>query len=96
MTIIDLSQYGPIVSNEAVAKKIYDQIVEALRNGVVTIDMKGIKLMATFCSKQIFGCLYTNLGGEVFYEKIHVQNASENVKKTIGIGIEMTLANVNK
>lgn len=95
MITIDLSSYGPIIGNETVAKKIYDQIADALQKDEVIIDMQGIKLMATFCSKQIFGCLYTSLGGEVFYEKVHVLNATDNVKKTIGVGIEMTLSDTD-
>lgn len=91
MSTIDLTQYGPIIGNETIAKKIFDLILTAVQTDTVEIDMKGIKLMATFCAKQIFGGLYNSLGGERFYKSIIIINASENVKKTIGIGIEMSL-----
>lgn len=91
MSTIDLTQYGPIIGNEAIAQKIFDLIFTAVQKEAVEIDMKGIKLMATFCAKQIFGGLYNALGGERFYKNIIILNASDNVKKTIGIGIEMSL-----
>lgn len=91
MNTIDLTQYGPIIGNETIAKKIFDIILAEAQIGEVEIDMKGIKLMATFCAKQIFGGLYNSLGGERFYKHVTIINASDNVKKTIGIGIEMSL-----
>ena len=96
MTTIDLSDYGPIISDESIAKKIHALILEAGEHGEVIIDMKGIRLMATFCAKQIFGCLYVHLGGEKFYHNIHVVNATENIKKTIGVGVEMSISQVKK
>lgn len=92
MTTIDLSGYGPIISDELVAKEIYELILNSAENEEVTIDMRGVRLMATFCAKQIFGGLYITLGGERFYQNVHVMNATENIKKTIGIGIEMSLS----
>lgn len=91
MIAIDLSQYGPIIGNETVAQRIYDLILVEVQKGSVEINMYGVKLMATFCAKQIFGGLYNALGGELFYKRISIINATDNVKKTIGIGIEMSL-----
>lgn len=88
---IDLSEYGPVIGDSVVASEIYHKIYSVVRNTSVVIDMAGVKLMATFCAKQIFGKLYLELGPNDFYDKIQIKNASDNIKTTIGIGIETSL-----
>lgn len=86
---IKLDQYGPIISDKAIGDEIYSKISDALeKKESVTIDFTGIKSMATFCAKQIFGRIYLELTPTVFFEKLILKNALEDVKLIIKIGIQ--------
>jgi hypothetical protein len=86
---IKLVQYGPIISDKAIGDEIYSKISDALaKKESVTIDFTGIKSMATFCAKQIFGRIYLELTPTVFFEKLILKNALEDVKLIIKIGIQ--------
>lgn len=92
MKIINLQGYAPIISDNNSGEEILNEISEALKtNEVISIDMKGIKSMATFSAKQIFGKLYMDLGPENFFNRIEIENASDNIKTIIRIGIEGVL-----
>jgi len=89
MNIIDLSKYAPIISDEVSGSEILAQVQEALESEkIICIDMNDIKSMATFCSKQIFGKLYKEMGPEDFFNRIEIKNAKDNIKTIIRIGIE--------
>jgi len=86
---IQLSDYGSIISDKQIGEKIYHTLSSALKKGVlVEIDFQGIKSMATFCAKQIFGALYLELTPPVFFEKIEMKNVSEDLKLIIKMGIQ--------
>lgn len=92
MKIINLQGYAPIISDNNSGEEILNEITETLKtNEVICIDMKGIKSMATFSAKQIFGKLYLDLGPEKFFNRIEIENASDNIKTIIRIGIEGVL-----
>lgn len=92
---IKLEQYGPIISDKIVGEEIYQRISEALsKSEKVIIDFSGIKSMATFCAKQIFGKLYLNLSAEIFFEKLILKNALDDVKLIIKIGIQNAIEEI--
>ncbi|MDD2577072.1 MAG: STAS-like domain-containing protein [Bacteroidales bacterium] len=89
MKTIDLSIYSPIISEQKISATILNNIKDTLKEeDIITIDMSGIKSMATFCAKQIFGGLYKELGSENFFKRIEIKNATDNVKTIIIISIE--------
>ena len=89
MKVIDLNSYGPIIGSKSVGEEIYVLIKGELgRHDVVTIDIAGIKSMATFCAKQIFGKLYIELGSKLFFEKIIIKGADADLRTIIQIGIQ--------
>ncbi|MCU0438170.1 MAG: STAS-like domain-containing protein [Raineya sp.] len=92
MNNLELKEFGTIISSETIGKDIYDLIKKTINNNEeVIIDMTGIKSMATFCAKQIFGKLYIELGAEKFYNLISIKNATDDIKTIIQIGIENAL-----
>ncbi|WP_242929175.1 STAS-like domain-containing protein [Pontibacter vulgaris] len=92
MKTINLNRYSPIISDKIAGDEIYSTIINELsRNDAVSIDLDGIKSMATFCAKQIFGKLYLELGPNTFFQKIALRNASNDVKTIIKIGIQNAL-----
>lgn len=92
MKSINLQNYAPIISDNNSGEEILNEIMESLKtNEVISIDMKGVKSMATFSAKQIFGKLYSDLGPENFFNRIEIINASDNIKTIIRIGIEGVL-----
>ncbi|KOY86046.1 hypothetical protein AD998_07710 [bacterium 336/3] len=99
MKHLELKTFGVIISTETIGRDIYNLINESIStdnesistDNEVIIDMDGIKSMATFCAKQIFGRLYIELGAEKFYTKISIKNATDDIKTIIQIGIENAL-----
>ncbi len=92
MKTINLQDYAPIISDNNSGEEILNSILESLKtNEVICIDMNGIKSMATFSAKQVFGKLYLDLGPENFFNRIEILNASDNIKTIIRIGIEGVL-----
>jgi hypothetical protein len=92
MRTVSLTKYGPIISDKAVGDQISSEIESQLAaDPVVQIDLEGIKSMATFCAKQVFGRLYLALGSESFYDKIKIINATEDLKLLIRMGIQNAL-----
>lgn len=89
MKIISLKEFSPIISDKQSGDKIYRMIKNFNPDSaVVGVDMGGIKSMATFCAKQIFGRLYLELTPAVFYSNVKIINASEDVKLIIKLGIQ--------
>ena len=71
MKTLNLNTFGPIIGSKSVGEEIYTLIKKSLEDtDVLTIQIDGIKSMATFCAKQIFGRLYLDLGSESFFERI--------------------------
>lgn len=96
MKTLDLTEYGPIVGDKSVGDEIYNKIKTELEdNAKVVIDLNNIKSMATFCAKQIFGRLYIELGSEMFFDKITLKGADDDLKTIIQIGIQSALEEVD-
>jgi hypothetical protein len=92
MKKIDLTEYGPVISDKEIGNKIYQSIKSILNeNEQVEIDLGAIKSMATYCSKQIFGNLYVDFGSQKFYDKVYLKNANNDIKTIINIGIQHAL-----
>ncbi len=92
MKNINLDDFGPIISTKESGGKILKIITENLKaDNKVSLDLKKIRSMATFCAKQIFGKLYVTLGAEKFFENIEVVNASDDLKSIIKIGIQSAI-----
>lgn len=92
MKTISLNPYGPIIGSKTIGDEIYQLIKKELsKNEVVVIEIDGIKSMATFCAKQIFGKLYIELGSQAFFEKINIKGADDDMKTIIQIGIQHAL-----
>ncbi len=92
MKTIILDKYGPIISTKESGNEILDLIKKSLKNNQnIQIDLKKIRSMATFCAKQIFGNLYINMDNEVFFERIEILNASDDLKSIIKIGIQSAI-----
>jgi hypothetical protein len=90
--IIEIKKFGLIVSDQDSGKVIYDEIksqIEAHQKCIV--DFHNVKSMATYNAKQIFGKLYLELGSAVFFDKIEIRNASEDLKLIIRLGIQSAL-----
>lgn len=92
MISLDLSKYGPIISDKQTGEEIFDLINGHLSNDQkVSIKLDGIRSMATFCAKQIFGRIYLTYGSEAFFDKIQLKGASDDLKMIIKIGIQSAL-----
>lgn len=90
--IIDLTEYGPIISDKETGEEIYNKINEVLKSQhTIIINLDSILSMATFCAKQIFGKLYLELSPTVFFERIKIQNANDDIKLIINMGIHSAL-----
>lgn len=93
---IELKKYGVIISDQNSGKVIFDKIKETLElQDKCIVDFKDVKSMATYNAKQIFGKLYIELGSNVFFEKIEIKNASEDLKLIIRLGIQSALEDKN-
>lgn len=92
MKEINLDKYSPIISDKGIGDEIFNLIKKELEvQEVVSLDMSRIKSMATFCAKQIFGKLYMEIGSEAFFNKLHIKNASDDLKVIIKVGIQNAL-----
>lgn len=92
MKEIKLESYGPIVSSKTVGDEIYTLINAKLANeNKILVNLDGIKSMATFCAKQIFGKLYVDLGSQQFFDRISLKGADNDLKTIIQIGIQNAL-----
>ena len=89
MKEISLTQYGPIISIKTIGDEIYNMIKSSLNREIkISINLEGIKSMATFCAKQIFGKLYIELGSQEFFDRISLKGADNDLKTIIQIGIK--------
>lgn len=89
---ISLDEFAPIISSKESGSRIYNLIKDSTpQENEVTIDMRNIKSMATYCAKQIFGRLYVELGQNIFSKNIIIKNASDNVRLIIQLGIRFAI-----
>lgn len=84
---INLADYGSNITNEIIGEEIYNRIVQNIEADIIELNFNGIKVMTTFCAKQIFGRLLHELGSEVFFKKFSFINADDNIQYIISVGI---------
>lgn len=90
---IDLSQYAPVISSDEKADEILSIIRQHLHeDGEIIVDFSGIRIISTKCAKRVLGTLYGELGSSLFFSKIIIENASDNVRPSLNDGIESYLA----
>lgn len=85
--IISLSAFGANITNDIIGNLIYESIKKNIDNELIEIDFTGVRVMTTFCAKQIFGRLLSELGSGVFFQKFSFVNADDNIQYIISIGI---------
>lgn len=89
MKKIELIKFGTMITSNTVGTDIYNLIKQNLNTeDEIEIDILGVKSMATFCAKQIFGALYIDLGSSNFFKRIIITGADEDLKTIIEIGIQ--------
>ncbi len=90
------ADYSQIIGDTSLGERILNDINVLLDSGNdIEIDMDGVKTMATFCSKQIFGSICLKLGEENFYNRVIIKNASDSLKASIRLGILYALNGKN-
>lgn len=90
--IVDLKEFGPIISTQEKGEKMYSKISKALaKDNILEIDFKNVISMATFCAKQVFGKLYLELSSEVFFQRLKFKNTSKDIQLIIKMGIQSAL-----
>ena len=88
-----LASYGPVISDDNVGTKIYNDINNLLVNDdIVVVDFSGIIAMTTYCAKEIFGQLCKNLTRAIYQKRIQLENASDDIQFIISRGIESAIA----
>ncbi len=90
---IDLSKYAPVISNDEKADEILSTIRQHLSENAeeIIIDFSSIRIISTKCAKRILGTLYGELGAPLFFSRIIIENASDNVRPSLNDGIESYL-----
>ena len=67
---IKLLNYGKIISNDELGKKVVDEIHLLLKeSNKIVIDFLGVQGITLYNAKQIFGELYLKLGSGDFFQK---------------------------
>ena len=89
---IDLTKYGPIISDKELGEEIYNLLNNSLKsNSIIEVNFDNVISMATFCAKQIFGKLYVDLGAELFFNNIKFLNVNDDLKIIIKMGIQSAI-----
>lgn len=97
MKTIVVKKFGSIISDKETGNALLGELKQGLKeNDEIIIDLEGVISMATFCSKQIFGSLYLELGAEIFFNKIKFTRGTNDVLAIIKIGIQSALEEVEK
>ncbi|MFA6151451.1 MAG: STAS-like domain-containing protein [Chitinophagaceae bacterium] len=87
-----LKDFGAIISDQTSGDLIYNKIKEILsKNENCIVDFDNVKSMATFNAKQIFGRLYLELGSDVFFQKLQLENVSDDLRLIIRLGIQSAI-----
>ena len=85
---IKLLNYGKIISNDELGKKVVDEIHLLLKeSNKIVIDFLGVQGITLYNAKQIFGELYLKLGSGDFFKRIQLKNISSNLEYIIQLGI---------
>ena len=85
---IKIQDFGNNITNEIIGEQIYLKIKENLSSDEIELDFQKVRVMTTFCAKQIFGRLLKELGQEMFFRKLSFVRADDNIKYIISIGVE--------
>ena len=86
---IKLLNYGKIISNDELGKKVVDEIHLLLKeSNKIVIDFLGVQGITLYNAKQIFGELYLKLGSGDFFKRIQLKNISSNLEYIIRLGIQ--------
>lgn len=97
MNTILVKDFGSIISDKETGNSLLKELKTGLKeNSEIIVDLEGVISMATFCSKQVFGSLYLELGPEVFFNKIKFTKATDDVLAIIKIGIQNALEEFKK
>ncbi len=89
---INLKKNWYIISDKDSREIINKEIKKVLeKHQRCIIDFQQIKSMATYNAKQIFGSLYLELGSEIFFERIEIKNATNDLKLIIRLGIQSAI-----
>lgn len=89
MNKYEMRSHGPVMTNEAVAKDVFQKIMDMNPQvNQVIVDMGGIITMTTQCVKAIFVRLYQELGYSLYYQNIIIENKTDTVSKLISTSIE--------
>ncbi|WP_195426816.1 STAS-like domain-containing protein [Odoribacter splanchnicus] len=97
MKTIIVKNFGSIISDKETGYSLLEELKKSLKGSdEIILDLEGVISMATFCSKQVFGSLYLELGAEMFFSKIKFKNATNDVLAIIKIGIQSALEEFDK
>ncbi|MCX4291169.1 MAG: STAS-like domain-containing protein [Odoribacter sp.] len=97
MKTIVVKKFGSIISDKETGNALLEELKQGLKeNDEIILDLEGVISMATFCSKQVFGSLYLELGADSFFYKIKFKNATNDVLAIIKIGIQSALEEFEK
>ncbi|MHC1788442.1 STAS-like domain-containing protein [Solidesulfovibrio sp.] len=86
-TISIKESFGTNISSKQLAEQVLTAIHKLLPEYPITIDFKNVTGLTTYCASLIFGTLYDELGGDLFYQKIIITNATSSIKIVIHEGI---------
>ena len=92
MKTIIVKNFGSIIRDKETGYSLLEELKKSLKGSdEIILDLEGVISMATFCSKQVFGSLYLELGAEMCFSKIKFKNATNDVLAIIKIGIQSAL-----
>lgn len=75
--------------------EIYNEILQEYnQNGSCIIDFYGVKSMTSMFAAKLFGGLYETLGKNDYYNNIHYENITDDLKEMIKTGIANYLYNL--
>lgn len=75
--------------------EIYNAILEEYnKNGSCIIDFNGVKSMTTMFAAKLFGRLNETLGNDEYYNNIHCENMSDDLKLIMKIGMTNYMYNL--
>lgn len=89
MDSIQLKKFGVAITQKGIADDIYNQI-KALspQTTEIVVDMSGVVAMTTQCANIIFGKLYRELGSDLYFQNIKVENATKAIQFVIDMGLD--------
>jgi hypothetical protein len=86
---IELGKYSNVIANKDLGEAIYADLSKRLAEfRKITLDLKGVDVMTTFCAKQIFGKLYLDIGPDDFFSRIQFLHANDDLRLIIEQSIQ--------